>query len=36
LTKRCFWSMGYSTERLTECAKMAGRALEDDFLAHAA
>jgi TetR/AcrR family transcriptional repressor for divergent bdcA len=28
--------LGYSTERLTECAKMAGRALEDDFLAQAA
>lgn len=28
--------LGYSTERLTECAKMAGRALESDFLAHAA
>ncbi len=28
--------LGYSTKRLTECAKMAGRALEDDFLAHAA
>lgn len=28
--------LGYSTERLTECAKMAGRALEDDFLGQAA
>ncbi len=28
--------LGYSTERLTECAKMAGRALENDFLAQAA
>jgi hypothetical protein len=25
----------YSTERLTECGMMAGRALEGDFLTHA-
>ena len=28
--------LDYSTQRLTECARLAGRALKDDFLAQAA